>query len=193
MSPDDGSLDGLPQEKVWRARAQTLSLDYVMVLVMFERTRLGRSGRQLDAIPTIRVVAGHGTGGQAAYEEVPAEPVGEGRFRVLATPGIAGGLAADDVVELDADGLATVVKRGGNLGIQVYSETHPADALETLIRAIEDLGGWLDGLISERAIALTVPVAAGLRRSRPFSMSSSGTSAASGISPTSTRPTATPH
>jgi hypothetical protein len=128
---------------------------------MFERSRLGRSGRHPHEIPTINVVVGQ-SDGQPVLEEIPADPIGEGRFRLLATPGIAEGLAADDIIELDSGGRATVVQRGRNLGIQVYSDHHhAAEAVDALIDAIEGLGGWLDGYTAGRVIALTVPVDAG--------------------------------
>ena len=128
---------------------------------MYERTRLGRSGRAPDGIPTVGVVAGHAPGGRAVHEELAVEPVAPARYRVLATPGLADGFAADDVVELDVEGNATVVERGGNLGVQIHSRAHDDEAVGRLVDATEALGGWLDGVDPGRVIALTFPVGAG--------------------------------
>jgi hypothetical protein len=95
------------------------------------------------------------------YEQVPVEPVAPARFRVLATPGLADGCAADDVIELDPEGNVSVVDRGGNLGVQVYPRAHDPEAVRQLVDATEALGGWLDGFDAGRVIALTFPVRAG--------------------------------
>ncbi len=128
---------------------------------MYERSRLGRSGRSPDEILTVLVVAGHAANGNPVHEEVPVEPEAPSSYRVLATPGLADGFAADDVIELDAEGKATVIERGGNLGVQIYSRVHDDEAVRQLIDAVEALGGWLDGLDPRRVIALTFPVGAG--------------------------------
>jgi hypothetical protein len=82
-------------------------------------------------------------------------------YRALATPGLADGFAADDVIELDAAGSASVIERGGNLGVQVYSDRHDPEAVGRLVDDAEALGGWLDGVDPGRVIALTFPVHVG--------------------------------
>lgn len=124
---------------------------------VFERTRLGRSDRDPDQIPTVRVVVERGS---SVVEEVPVEPLREGRSRALATPGLAQGFAADDVFELDAHGDAVVVERAGNVGVQILAERHDLAQVADLIDAAERLGGWLDGF-EERVVVVTVPVGAG--------------------------------
>lgn len=103
---------------------QALSGVIVRCLIMHGCT-LGRVSVAAHArrseIATIRVLAGHGSSGNP---ELPADPVAPARFRVLATPGLADGFAADDIVELATLGNARVLKRGGNLGVQVYSRAH---------------------------------------------------------------------
>lgn len=97
---------------------QALSGVIVRCLIMHGCT-LGRVSVAAHArrseIATLRVLAGHGSSGNP---ELPADPVAPARFRVLATPGLADGFAADDIVELATLGNARVLKRGGNLGFR---------------------------------------------------------------------------
>jgi hypothetical protein len=128
---------------------------------MFERTRLGRTGRSPDQFATISVVAEVNADGRVVREEVPVEPVDRGRFRALCTPGIAHGFAADDIIEVDAEGTARTRERAGNVGVQIYVAEHDDEEVLRVIEGAEALGGWLDGLDPERLIVLTIPVTAG--------------------------------
>jgi len=128
---------------------------------MFERSRLGRSGRDPDEIEVVWIVDANDESGRRVREEVPVDPVAGGRYRVLATPGHLEGLAAGDVIELDEAGAATLVQRGGNVGVQIYCADQEPAAVHRLIDAAEDLGGWLDGLDPGRVLALTFPVGVG--------------------------------
>lgn len=71
------------------------------------------------------------SGKRTIDESVPAEPIGPGRFRLLASPGLVQGLAAGDEVELapsQAQGFR-VLQRGGpalHLGLSAR-----ADAIES--------------------------------------------------------------
>jgi hypothetical protein len=102
--------------------------------------------------------------GQRRFEEIlPAEPLGGGRFRLLASPGLVEGLAAEDELELapaDPAGYR-VLRRGGRLCIWVYVQDPPPEQTETRLgRAAATLGGYLDGGNTGLRI-LTVPVSAG--------------------------------
>jgi len=57
------------------------------------------------AARTMRIWAGEKTSGERVDEEVLVEEVGEGRWRLIASPGLAQGIAADDVIELDEAGV----------------------------------------------------------------------------------------
>jgi hypothetical protein len=129
---------------------------------VFERSRMGRTGRDPDTIPVIRVLAGTKSSGEPAFEQVPADPAGDGRHVILATPGLARGVAAGDVVELDERGEARVVESGSNVGVQIYSSAHDAAALAELLDDTEGIGGWLDGYQADRLIVLKFPAAVGL-------------------------------
>lgn len=75
---------------------------------------------------TIQILAGTSSSGSPVYEEVVVEDAGEGRFRLMQSPGLAPGLAAGDVFELFDDCRYHVVSRGGTVCIQVYlKEANP--------------------------------------------------------------------
>ncbi len=105
--------------------------------------------------------------GQRGFDEVlSAEPLGRGRFRLLASPGLVEGVAAGDELELapaDPTGYR-VLRRGGQLCVWVYVPEPPPEQTEArLIRAAATLGGYLDGGNTGLRI-LTVPVSAGFGR-----------------------------
>jgi hypothetical protein len=105
--------------------------------------------------------------GQRKFDEVlPAEPLGRGCFRLLASPGLVEGVAAGDELELapaDPTGYR-VLRRGRQLCIWVYVPEPPAEQTEArLVRAAATLGGYLDGGNTGLRI-LTVPVSAGFGR-----------------------------
>jgi hypothetical protein len=92
--------------------------------------------------------------GEPVYEQVTAEALPDGRFRLLASPGLALGTAAGDVIEVADDGTPLVVERGGNLALQVFAPDVVADALGLLLRP---LGGRLDGRIPDTLSVFTLP------------------------------------
>src|SRR5215211_180628 len=106
------------------------------------------------------------SGGRKFEEVLPAEPLGRGRFRLLASPGLVEGVAAGDELELapaDPTGYR-VLQRGGRLCIWVYVPEPPPEQTEArLVRAAATLGGYLDGGNTGLRI-LTVPVGAGFGR-----------------------------
>ena len=99
--------------------------------------------------------------GEPVYEQVTAEALADGRFRLLASPGLVLGTAAGDIIEVADDGTPMVVERGGNVALQLFAPDDVADALAMLLRP---LGGRLDGRIPGTLSVFTVPVAAGFAR-----------------------------
>ena len=95
-------------------------------------------------------------------EPVHAEALGGARYRVLSSPGFVLGVAASDEIELlDDEGHFRVVRRGGNVAVQVFSREPVQSFRESLARDVRDeLGGVLDGGI-ERGLVFTIPVTAG--------------------------------
>jgi uncharacterized protein DUF4265 len=124
---------------------------------VFERTRLGRSGRDPEQIATVGVLV---DGESLVREEVPVESVEDGRYRVLATPGLAQGFAAEDVITVGDDGHVRVLERAGNVGVQILADAHDPDAVRWLVDETEHLGGWLDGF-GKGVVVLTIPVRSG--------------------------------
>jgi Domain of unknown function (DUF4265) len=124
---------------------------------VYELTRLGRLGINPEDVATALVCV---EAESTAREEVPVEMLGNGRVRVLATPGLAQGFAADDVIELDDGGAIVSVERAGNIGVQLLAPQHERSHVLDLAHEVEDLGGWLDGVVL-RVVALTLPVSVG--------------------------------
>ncbi|MEJ7809765.1 MAG: DUF4265 domain-containing protein [Gemmatimonadaceae bacterium] len=104
-------------------------------------------------------------GERRGEEALPVAAVGPARFRLLASPGIVEGLAAGNEFVLDdiAPPGYRVVERGGNLWVWFYFappvEEHSGETADVR-RAVEALGGWLDGGYS-KMLVFTVPLAAG--------------------------------
>ena len=104
-------------------------------------------------------------GVQQGEELLPVADVGDRRYRLLASPGLVEGLAAEDEFELDADAPLghRVIRRGGNLCVWFYHSeplTESSAVTADLRRVAESLGGHLDGGYS-RMLVLTIPLAAG--------------------------------
>jgi hypothetical protein len=97
--------------------------------------------------------------GQRVCEPVHVTQVRDGVYRVLFSPGLVYGLAAEDEIKLLEDGQFTVVSRGQNLAVRVYFEMPVADLTPVLTRQVELLGGRLDGQVRS-GIAFTIPVVA---------------------------------
>ena len=104
-------------------------------------------------------------GRRQGEEVLPVAALGGGRYRLLASPGFAEGLAAGDEFELDSKAPLghRVLRRGGNLCVWFYHH-EPLDESSTATAHIsavaESLGGRLDGGYS-RMLVLTVPLSAG--------------------------------
>ena len=99
--------------------------------------------------------------GQPIKEPVHVEEIGDGLFRLLHSPGFVRGIAAgDEFRSVGADGAFEVIRRGGNLAVQVFSAEAVEPLRAELTERVARLGGSLDGAI-ERGLAFTVPVSAG--------------------------------
>jgi hypothetical protein len=99
--------------------------------------------------------------GKPRTEPVHVQPLPDGNYVLLHSPGFVQGIAAGDEFALtDAEGSFQVIRRSGNLAIQIFSKEAIVPLLPTLSALASRLGGVLDGNISQGAV-LTVPVAAG--------------------------------
>jgi hypothetical protein len=104
-------------------------------------------------------------GARQGEETLPVADLGNGRYRLLASPGFVEGLAAGDEFELDPHAPLghRVVRRGGNLCVWFYhaAPVDDSDMATADVRLVaESLGGRLDGGYSHMLV-LTVPLAAG--------------------------------
>ena len=64
-------------------------------------------------------MAGHKTSGEPVFEQVLVDLLDDGTYRIIATPGLVLGIAADDVVRVTPDASYEIVERGRNLAVQV--------------------------------------------------------------------------
>jgi hypothetical protein len=120
----------------------------------------GNAGGILEMVRELILRAGVGAGGFPIEDEVLAEPLDGSRYRLVKSPGVAQGLAADDELELHDDGTYQVVRRSGNLCIQIFFLEGAARIAGEAARHLEPLGGRLDGM-TKQGLVYTVPVAAG--------------------------------
>lgn len=98
--------------------------------------------------------------GKPAKEPVHAVDLGNGRFRLLYSPGFVLGIAAGDEFRLlDHDGNFEVVHRSGNIAVQVYSRDFVDPAVQEITRRVAEIGGVLDGKI-EKGMVFTLPIKA---------------------------------
>jgi hypothetical protein len=103
--------------------------------------------------------------GPTAVESLPVEPSGDGTYRLLASPGMVEGLAAGDVLALDAAKPTgyRVIERGGNLCVWFFFAA-PGDnrgpAASRLREDVERIGGHLDG-DGHASVVFTIPMTAG--------------------------------
>ena len=110
---------------------------------------------------TVRYLrAGESAAGNAVHEEVLVDDLGDGLYRIAATPGMVEGIAAGDIVQLHDDDLLTVVHRGRNVAVHVYFRPVDED-VDDLRPKIESLGGWLDGADDRGVRAFTIPISVG--------------------------------
>lgn len=96
-------------------------------------------------------------------EEVIAEKIGEDRFRLASSPGMARGLAADDIIVLDTQTPAgyRLIQRGDNVCVHVYCEAEKRAVIQAgLVQTLGQIGGVLDGTMGETGLCFTIPVLA---------------------------------
>ena len=74
---------------------------------------------------TINLVVGTNRDGRPFYESILVDVLGENRYRVAASPGLAQGMAAGDEIELTPDERLgyRILKRGGNVSVQFFGTT----------------------------------------------------------------------
>ncbi|MEV0659859.1 DUF4265 domain-containing protein [Actinomadura luteofluorescens] len=113
----------------------------------------------------VKVWAGAKSDGEPVYELVPAKRLADGRYKLVGTPALVLGCAADDIVTLDEAMRVRVLHRGGNLAVQAgpVKEFVPSD-VDRLRDAMTPLSGLVEAPADLRFIVVTVPAAAGFPR-----------------------------
>jgi len=105
---------------------------------------------------SLAVHGGRGT------EPVHVEVLDGGRYRLLHSPGFVTGVAAGDEIELlDKAGHFRVLRRGGNLAVQIFSREPVQPFRDELAAGVRTrLSGTLDGGI-EHGLVFTIPLSTG--------------------------------
>jgi hypothetical protein len=99
--------------------------------------------------------------GRIVRETLCAAALAGGKYRLLKSPLVAQGLAVGDEFEVDPIcGSFRVVRRGGNVTVQLFMPELTQDVFEQLAVAVRYLGGDLDGHTDSIA-GFWVPVSAG--------------------------------
>jgi hypothetical protein len=111
----------------------------------------------------VELLVGRSSSGDAVYEEVLVEKLGANRCRLLRSPGLALGIAADDLIEIAERGHFKVVQRGRNVCVQILSSDRIDDSVEREASTrFTRVGGRLDGR-AEKVLVFTIPVDVGFR------------------------------
>ena len=95
-------------------------------------------------------------------QPVEVAALGDDLYRVLYSPGLVEGIAANDVIRLVDHTLGTfeVVERGHNVAVKVASSSEISNTLAEIERVLAPLGARRDGAISKAAV-WTIPVTPG--------------------------------
>src|SRR5262245_43464150 len=103
-----------------------------------ERTRLVN-------VDTVRLLVETGPSGRPVHEDVPAAREG-GDWRLKASPGLAMGTAAGDLLRVGQDHAFDVLERGRNIAVHVSAPATARSELAALKNKLESMGGWCDGV-----------------------------------------------
>ena len=112
---------------------------------------------------TIELAVGKNRDGSPFIESILVDVLGENRYRVVASPGLAEGMAAGDEIELAPDEPLgyRILKRGGNISVQfLWHEGDIKQCLRDMEPKAEAIGGRIDGE-TERLLVFTIPASAG--------------------------------
>jgi hypothetical protein len=113
----------------------------------------------------VRLLVETGPSGRPVHEDVPAAREGD-NWRLEASPGLAMGTAAGDLLRVREDHAFDVLERGRNIAVHVSAPAAANHELAALKIKIESLGGWRDGVGwtrngSSSLSVFTIPLRAG--------------------------------
>ncbi|WP_092746183.1 DUF4265 domain-containing protein [Paracidovorax valerianellae] len=116
-----------------------------------------------DKYSIIKILAGHHKNGPV-HEELPAMPLGDGSYRLPASPGLALGLAKNDLISLNEEGKAQILKHGGNFCIQIYLKNPDETKISKIAELIDKkLHGSIDGT-GGGALSFSIPISNGFEK-----------------------------
>lgn len=127
--------------------------------------RVTKGKTMVDESVNIKLLADY-LDGKPVYESVPATKIGENRYRLKCSPGMAPGVASGDEIELapsERTGFR-VLKRSGNVCVQLFLHRCDNDDRAEITKLVRDIGGWLDGghdSPSGHLLIYTIPVSIG--------------------------------
>ena len=101
--------------------------------------------------------------GTVHTEKLPAYALGNNTYEIISSPGIAFNIAKGDIVEiLSREVPPKIIKRGGNICVQVYSLQLLSyiNVSDFEYEVQEKLCGTLDGMTANN-LAFTIPLSAG--------------------------------
>ncbi|HEX8521952.1 MAG TPA: DUF4265 domain-containing protein [Tepidisphaeraceae bacterium] len=104
--------------------------------------------------------------GKPLYESVPALKISENRYKILASPGFAPGVAKGDEIELSSIEKAgyRILRRSGNLAVQLFLRRCSPEERKRIVNVVQNIGGELDGGKDGEAghlLIFTISVSAG--------------------------------
>ena len=111
---------------------------------------------------TINLAVDTNPDGSPFYESILVDVLGENRYRVVASPGLAEGMAAGDEIELAPDEPLgyRILRRGGNISVQFYWNGDLKKCLREMEPKARAIGGRVDGE-SPGLLVFTLPASAG--------------------------------
>jgi len=111
---------------------------------------------------TINLAVDSNPDGSPFYESILVDVLGENRYRVVASPGLAEGMAAGDEIALAPEEPLgyRVLKRGGNISVQFYCKEDLNKCKRDMEPKARAIGGRLDGE-SPGLLVFTLPAVAG--------------------------------
>ena len=142
----------------WKRLLKTLNVGYPVPLSLEEK--LHRLATDTNWMTLDLPIDGRAD----MVEEVLVERMGDNRYRIVSSPGMVQGLAANDIIALDGEHPTNfrLLRRGGNVCIHVFCAILQRDAIEVaLTRELGRIGGVLDGTMGETGLCYTISVQAG--------------------------------
>lgn len=113
----------------------------------------------------VHLYAGTNDLGTRVLDEVEVDVLGDNRFRIARSPGLVLGLARGDVIRIEADFRFEIIRRGGNVAVQVHAPPELESGVRgELAERLAAIGGSLDEYLEHRIAVFSVPLSDGFER-----------------------------